>query len=431
MVSEKTIGKYTILEVLGKGATSTVYKCLDPFTKNIYALKMLDKDNDSKAFMHEAGLVGKLNHPSIAKICDAFEHEDCNCIVIEYVDGTTLEQFVHNKEKFLPTEEIVQIIFKCCLALDYAAKNNIIHRDVKPANIMYTKNKDIKITDFGASYITGTTSTQVLGVGSPAYMSPEQIQEESLDLRADIYSLGVVMYCMLTGMLPYDAENLPALIHKKITENPVPITKRRQDLDEELVRIIHKTLNREKNERYGDWADFAMDLAFWSKLRESKSNKTQTAQKTHTQVQDSERYNLIKSLDFFKKFNEAELLETIKICEWAKFEPNKTLIKEGEIGQSFFIIAEGQADVIKNDVTVATIGLGDCFGEISHLVPLKPRRTATVISKTDITLIKINGQRVHAAKPDIRLRFSESFIDILVQRLDKANMEIIRLKTKK
>lgn len=424
----KQIGKYNVISVLGRGATSTVYKCVDPFTNLIYAIKVIENDENNKTFLHEASLAGKLNHPSITKISDAFDYNGTNCLVIEYVDGTPLDKFAKDKPKLLPIDEVIQIIFKCCLALDYASKNNIIHRDIKPANILYTNSKDVKITDFGASFISDTTSTQIMGIGSPAYMSPEQIHEEHLDFRTDIYSLGVVMYCLLTGSLPYDAENLPSLISKKISEDPIHIRIKRSEVDNQLATIAHKAFHRDKKERYQEWADFAMDIANYSKNKEL-SKTAEEITPTGMAVQDSERYNLMHSLAFFSKFTEVELLETMKICEWGKLPKGKTLIKEGETGQSFFIIANGEAEVIINHIPVAILKTGDCFGEISHLVPLKPRRTATVNSASDVTLIKINGQKINSSNTNIRLRFSEAFIDILVARLDKANSETVRLKT--
>jgi serine/threonine protein kinase len=194
----KKIGKYEIIRQLGKGATSVVYEALDPFVNRHVAMKVVfpealgDKDHGRryrKLYVTEASLAGKLSHPHIVSIFDAVADDEASYIVMEYVDGTTLEQY-SRPEHLLPINKVIEIVFKCTKALDYAAKQGVIHRDIKPANIMLSGENDIKITDFGAAITGATETTQITGIGSPAYMSPEQVKEQQLTHQTDIFSLG-------------------------------------------------------------------------------------------------------------------------------------------------------------------------------------------------------------------------------------------------
>ena len=188
------IGKYQVIKKLGEGATSEVYLCHDPFANRDVAIKVVFPDSISdaenrnlfkKLFITEASLAGKLTHPHIVQIYDAVVDEGISYVVMEYVDGGTLEPHC-NPDALLPVEKIVEFTFKCSRALDFANRAGVIHRDIKPANILLHGETDIKISDFGSALITTSKVTQVSGIGSPAYMSPQQIKEHPLTLPTDI-----------------------------------------------------------------------------------------------------------------------------------------------------------------------------------------------------------------------------------------------------
>ncbi|HET6263407.1 MAG TPA: serine/threonine-protein kinase, partial [Usitatibacter sp.] len=230
------IGKYTILSELGQGASAVVYLAEDPFNDRKVAVKLAKQDADmgedeakrfEKLFLNEASLAGKLNHPNIVGVFDAVVEGDDRYIVMEYVPGGSLKKYC-TETNLLPVRQAVLVIFKMCRALDYAFQNGVIHRDIKPANILLSERDDIKISDFGTAKISHATHTQIDGfLGSPAYMSPEQINEEGPSVQTDIYSLGVVMYELLTGKLPFRAENAVSMINKILNEDPVPIVQLR------------------------------------------------------------------------------------------------------------------------------------------------------------------------------------------------------------
>src|SRR3977135_946256 len=218
---QEHLGKYPIVKQIGSGATSRVYLARDPFADRDVAIKVFLFDENinpqtermmHKAFLAEAALAGKLSHPHIVEILDAVVEPEHSYLVMEYVPGTTLEAH-SDVTNLLPLNKVVEIIFKCIRALEYAFQHGVIHRDIKPGNILLSGTGETKVSDFGASFQQrhGHETTQLTGVGSPAYMSPEQIRMEDITHQTDIYSLGVVMYRMLTGRLPYEANTQAGL----------------------------------------------------------------------------------------------------------------------------------------------------------------------------------------------------------------------------
>lgn len=213
-------------------------------------------------FLNEASLVGKLAHPHIVQIYDAVVAADLCYIVMEYVPGGTLEACC-TPGSLLPIERVVEIIFKCTRALDFAHRIGITHRDIKPANILFsgddTLSGDIKISDFGAAIVDAPERTQVSGIGSPAYMSPQQVRELALDHQTDIYSLGVVMYQLLTGQLPFQASSNYNIIYQIINTEPMPPSMLRREIPPVLDAIVARAMAKDTKARYPTWAAFAHD----------------------------------------------------------------------------------------------------------------------------------------------------------------------------
>ena len=210
-----SIGKYQLKKQLGKGASSTVYLATDTFTTLDVALKVIDVNvfrdpQRGKAartqFLNEASLVGKLSHPHIVTMMDAVVSDEESYIALEYVAGGNLVPFT-DAQHLLAIEQAIEIGFKCCGALDYAYRAGIVHRDIKPANILVVRGTEIKVADFGAALLHLSDTTQIVEIGSPAYMSPEQILGEALDVRTDIFSLGVVLYQIVAGERPFEGSD--------------------------------------------------------------------------------------------------------------------------------------------------------------------------------------------------------------------------------
>jgi serine/threonine protein kinase len=410
------IGKYDILSHLGEGASSVVYLAEDTFNDRKVAVKVAKTDAEmgeeeakrfERLFLNEASLAGKLNHPNIVGVFDAVVEGDQRYIVMEYVPGGSLKKYC-SETNLLPLRQAVLVIFKMCRAMDYAFQNGVIHRDIKPANILLSERDDIKISDFGTAKISHATHTQIDGfLGSPAYMSPEQINEELPSVQTDIYSLGVVMYELLTGKLPFRAENAVAMINRILNEDPVPIQTLRPDLPEKLVEIVAKAMHKDPKVRYANWFDMASDLA----------NTFPQLERYSHEISSTEKFNKLRSLPFFREFRDAELWEVLRGAVWENHARDQNLLLEGEVGQAFFIIVAGQVKVVKDGKLLNVLKEGDCFGEMAYLSGDRARRSASIISVSEVQLLKIQSSHLDSLSDGCQLRFNREFLRTLIERL--------------
>ncbi|MFA7240244.1 MAG: serine/threonine-protein kinase [Sulfuricellaceae bacterium] len=414
------IGKYPIIREIGRGSSGIVYLAQDPFNQREVALKLASPENITdpaeakrfrKLFLNEATLAGKLIHPNIVAVYDAVVDEDCSYIVMEYVKGETLKKYC-SAESLLPIGKVVAIIYKCCMALDFAHKHGVIHRDIKPANILLAQGGDIKITDFGVAQIASSQQTQMAGMlGSPAYMSPEQVRELPLTTQTDIYSLGVVLYEMLTGRLPFKAGSGYAMLTKILNEAPEPVSAFRQDVTQCLEEIVSRAMSKNRETRYKNWFDFAKDLA----------NEFVQLEKLHEDIGDKEKFNALRSLEFFRNFRDEQLWEVVRVSAWENFTPKRQVLLEGDIGHAFYIIVAGSVMVTKGGRLLNTLKTGDCFGEMSYINPDQAHRNATITAASALTLVKIKADLLEQLSEGCQLRFNRVFLKTLVERLSRTN----------
>lgn len=419
------IGKYQVVRKLGEGATSEVYLCHDPFASREVAIKVVfpdalgDDENRNlfrKLFITEASLAGKLTHPHIVQIYDAVVDEGISYVVMEYVDGGTLEPHC-NANALLPVERIVEIVFKCTRALDFANRAGVIHRDIKPANILLHGETDIKISDFGSALITTSMATQVSGIGSPAYMSPQQIKEHPLTLQTDIYSLGVVMYQLLTGQLPFQASNNFSMMYQITNVEPQPPSSLRPEIPPAADRIVRKAMQKELEQRYRDWDEFSDDLA-------AVIGSEQAARKD--EFADSEKFNILRDLPFFGDFGDAELWEVMRISSWEYCKPGKALMFDGQTGDFFCLLASGEVKVIKRGKLLNILNAGECFGEMAYISrETGSVRSADVVALSESRVITIHNEDLDRASDICRHKFDRAFMAILVDRLSLANTRLI------
>lgn len=419
------IGKYEIIRELGRGATSLVYLASDAFANRQVAIKLVrsdalgDKDHGKrfhKLFLTEASLAGKLSHPHIVSIFDAVADEDGSYLVMEYVEGGTLEPFTQ-PESLLPVNRVIEIIFKCCKALDYAHRHGIIHRDIKPANILLTGDTDIKISDFGAALTIAAETTQVSGIGSPAYMSPEQLQEFALNHQTDIFSLGVVMYQMLTGALPFKATNNYSMVYQIIHVDVPPPSMLRPEIPAAVDAIVRQALEKEIAKRFQTWEEFAQALA----------DTFNNLQKPEEVVPEAEKFNALRRLEFFRTFSDVDLWQVLRISNWARYSPNSSVIKEGDVGTAFYVIAAGEVKITKQGKLLNILRTGECFGEMAYLGRRLFQRTASVTSVNDITVIAVGADSLVQATESCKHAFNAAFLELLVGRLEAANTRLSQL----
>jgi serine/threonine protein kinase len=422
------IGKYPVVRHLGSGATSEVYLCHDPFTERDVAVKLVSATlfNDPergklyrKLFVTEASLAGKLQHPHICQIFDAVADDDAHYIVMEYVDGGTLEKYCV-PDSLLPIDKAVEIVFKCTRALEFAHKMGITHRDIKPANILYTGETDVKVTDFGAALISSGDSTQISAIGSPAYMSPQQVKEHPLDHRTDIYSMGVVMYHLLAGRLPFQASNNFSLIYQITNVEPAPPSSYRPEIPAALDAIVRRAMAKDLEQRYAEWEEFSLDLA--QVFRGEGIGRAAAA--SAQEFADSDKFESLKKLPFFAKFSDAEIWEVARMSAWRAAKAGEVLMKEGESGTYFCILAEGQIKVTKKNKLLNVLNAGECFGEMAYLQKQGNRRGADVTVMTDTKIISVPTEKLDKASDACRHHFDRAFMEILVERLTMANIRL-------
>ncbi|MGD9345130.1 MAG: serine/threonine-protein kinase [Candidatus Aminicenantes bacterium] len=263
------IGKYKIIGELGKGAMGIVYKALDPDINREVAIKLIrfdmvsedaEKDEASKRFIREAQSAGNLDHPNIITIYEVGKHDNQTFIVMQYVAGESLKEAISSGKRYSPLE-VVDLMTCLCDALEFAHQNKIIHRDIKPGNILLDKQGRPYLVDFGVARMEMSTMTQSgTIVGTPSYMSPEQIQGIKVDARADIFSLGVIIYEMLTGKRPFEGDHITTIVYKIMNEEPANIREMKKDLPEGFEHIIKKSLAKDPNQRYKNCKELAADL---------------------------------------------------------------------------------------------------------------------------------------------------------------------------
>jgi serine/threonine protein kinase len=419
------IGKYLVLQKLGAGATSEVYLCHDPFNARDVAVKVAvaqpggDAERarlQRKLFVTEASLAGKLQHPHICQIFDAASDEHSSYLVMEYVDGGTLEKHCR-PDALLSVERVLEIAFKCARALDYAQRLGITHRDIKPANILLSRQTDVKITDFGAALLASERG-QVMAIGSPAYMSPEQVKEQPLDHQTDIYSLGVVMYHLLTGRLPFHAESDFSLIYQITNVEPEPPAAYRPEIPAAVAAIVRRAMARERSERYREWGEFSADLTEVYRAPRAAAAPAQ-------QFADSEKFETLRKLAFFRRFSDVELWEVARLSTWRRAGPGELLMKEGEPGDFFCILAEGQVRVTRKGKLLNLLRAGQCFGEMAYLSSSRePLRGADVAVVSDASIISVSTPQLAHASDACRHHFDRAFLEILVERLTMANLRL-------
>lgn len=265
----KKLGKYKITGILGKGAMGIVYKALDPDIDRKVAIKtirfdLISDESESeeliKRFMREAQSAGKLTHPNIITIYDVGREKDMTYIVMQYIEGSSLQKMISSGEKF-STQDVIQLMDRICSALDYAHNNGIVHRDIKPANILMDKEGKPYIVDFGVARIETSTLTEAgTTIGTPSYMSPEQVMGKKVDRRSDIFSLGSILYELLTGRRAFQAQSITTVIYKIINEEPPALAEVKKGLPVGFEHIIGKALAKDPDERYKTCTQLAADL---------------------------------------------------------------------------------------------------------------------------------------------------------------------------
>lgn len=419
-----TIPGYRLLLEIGKGATGVVYKAESLRDKKIVAVKVLHpfsgrKPDFIQRLLREADLLKRLEHPNIVKGFDRGKIGDRHYFVMEYVEGRTLADLIHEKSA-LSEQEAARICLEVARGLDAAHARRILHRDIKPANIILTRDGMVKIMDFGLGRMESDTGLTIIGsiIGTPIYISPEQACGDiQLDIRTDLYSLGITLYHMLVGEPPFAECNTSLLLTKKITDAVPLIRTRKDDLSEQIGYIVHKLCAKDKKNRYANPGEAVRDLEKFlggklSPPAESPAVGEPAIARTKTLVRLSPKdiqNPILHSLVIEQKVPVASIV----------IGPQEVLFYEDDPTKEAYLMLSGRLEVIKAGRRIAEITeAGSFVGEMSTLLQIP--RTATIRALEKCVLLEVKEddfQDFLDSAPRINYHLSVS----LAQRLADTN----------
>ena len=410
------IGKYYVIHEVGRGSTGTVYLSHDPFYGRDVAIKLYHRTmgddaesrNARRMFMGEAHMIGKLQHPNVVPIYDAGEEDGHRYVVTEHVHGARTLSAYCRPGSLLPVDQVLQILYKCSKALHYAHSRGGVHRDIKPSNILLTQDGDVRIVDFGIALVSDSDISRLEGVaGSPAYMSPEQVQGRPLDARSDLYSLGAVMYEMLSGQRPFRAGALGKLLRQVVQSAPEPLREIRPEVPEDLEAVVLRALEKDPELRYRSGAEFAADLT-------RVHQKLRAAQPA---LDDEERFAVLRKLRFFHDFSHAEIREVMRAGCWAECQSGEAVLRASDSDDRFYVVVSGQVRVSRNGEAVGSVATGGCFGEAAFAEG--SRRDTVIEAEGPVTLLKVTATLLEQTSISCQLRFHKVFLRELIERLQR------------
>jgi len=416
--------RFESLERIGEGGMGEVFRGHDRFRDRVVAVKISRKRQDvqgwdarhEKLWLNEMRLAGKLRHPGIVEVFEAGSNDDFSFMVMEYVAGGTLRPHTEI-DKLLAPERIADIVFKAASALDYATTEGLLHRDVKPANILLDEQGAPRVSDFGSAYILTADETQISDVGTLPYMPPEHFSGKAPSVQTDIYALGVTAYQLLTGAYPFVGATPSAMIYHKMNGEDAPIASRRQGVPEGFAATIHRAIHRDQAKRFARWQDFLAALA--EALPQKGAAKVV--------LPESARYELFRRIGFFAEFAEAELWEAARIGTVRDLAEGETLFAEGSRESAIFLIERGELVVTRKGTPLNRAGAGDCIGEMAYIYEANPVRSASVHAASESGLIAFQPAALKSASERLQAAFARAFMRVLADRLKQANDRFLAL----
>ncbi len=395
----KRLGKYQVIEKLATGSMGVVYEGYDPIAERPVAIKVSlsehikDKQQArrfNELFVREAKTGSLLHHPNIMEVYDCGVDEGRHYIVMELVKhARTLKDYI-SEEELLSPEEALDLIIQCAEGLKYAHVEGVIHRDIKPANILVTEDMQIKIADFSIAFVTQQNFEMTMPtgfVGSPRYMSPEQVQEDIITQQTDLYSLGIVMYELLTGKHPFEAESFSRLIYKVVNENPPDPLVYKPNMQKNLASYILHALKKDPSKRFKSAAEMSKYLrrVFPSqkgkKLVEENVEPKSDVVLPMVSEQNLELLMMIQRLGIFSDLEEADLRLICNDCLRLNFNDGDLITQQGERDDGLYILFTGK-------LSIDDINVGDSFGEVACLSSMAHPTSIKSNGKTEVLQIK-------------------------------------------
>jgi serine/threonine protein kinase len=397
------LGPYRLIQPIEQGECGAVYRARNTMLNRDVAIKIvkLGERNLSNAnamrrlFMNEAKLAATLRHPNIVTIYDTVENFDVAFIVMESIyNGRSLHRHCKCEDDHLSIPEAIEIAAKCAYGLHHAHEQGVVHRDIKPRNILLDRGNEPRIVDFGLAVAMRTDATMayLLGAGTPLYMAPEQVMEETGSPQTDLFSLTVVLYELFTGRHPFAGKSLSEILTNVMKREAQPLSRLRADVPRPLEKIVTRGLSKQRANRYSTARDFAADLELVLDMYRESRSATRVRRKTE----------IARSLKFFSAFAAEEIREVTAQAAVQRFDKGQTLIAEGDVSSAFFFVLQGTVLVRHGRTSVALLKRGECVGEMAALTG-RPR-TASVVAPEPTISMMVPGQVLNETRPACRLK---------------------------
>jgi eukaryotic-like serine/threonine-protein kinase len=423
----KTIGRYKIEDQIGEGTYGVVFRGQDPLLKRDVAIKIPKIDIISPeqtyelgiAFYNEAQIAGNFTHTNIATVFDVGRDNEMDYLVMEFVPGRPVDDYFGDTG-IEDLEECLDIIHKCCVALDYVHFHGIIHRDIKPGNIMYNRPQGlVKLTDFSISHYL-ESKEHVKQAGTLVYMAPEHfIEAREITALTDIFALGSTMYKMLSGKRPFNGD-AKTLVDQILYESPTPLSEFRKDVSEEVSAIVEKAMAKQDEDRYQSALEFAADLKIaHNNLILERTKRTATV----SWPPELEYYTNFRQNDWFRYFSPDQIQQLLQIGSIKEVGDGQEIITEGDVSQEFFLLIEGQVMIMKKGVNINLLESGACFGDTS-LLGESTQRTASVKAVGYVILWSIDSNKIEKLSAENRSSLFKTLLGISMERLEELTGDV-------
>lgn len=410
--------RFDYIRRLGRGGMAEVYLARDRFHEREVALKIVrasqaggeERTQLEHLWLNEMRLAGRLKHPYILEVYEAGNEDGHSFLVMEFLSGGTLSSYT-SPDALLPPSRVADIVFKVSHALEYANTQGLLHRDVKPANVLLAADGTPKISDFGASYLLDEEHTQVIGVGTLPFMAPEHFEGAEPSVQHDIYATGVMAYNLLSGGFPHKSETQADLINEKLNAKPVPLSSRRQGLPPALVAAVELAIHRDRKRRFATWQAFreALAKAFPDLIAQSAT------------VSESARFETLRRIPFFADFSETQVWEAVRLGVPREFDSGAEVIAEGSDDTTLYVVESGDLEVIHRGVRLGRIPTGEAFGEIAFVEGTDRPRSASVRAVTPTVATTFTAEALKQASGSLQAAFGRAIIGLLVRRLIHSN----------
>jgi serine/threonine protein kinase len=354
-----------------------------------------------------------LSHPHIVSLYDVVADDDVCYVVMEHVPGGNLEALC-DPAHLLPVEQAVEIVFKCALALEHAHRLGALHGNLKATNVLVRGGTDIKVSDFCSGHGERYAAGNLPRGASLAYVAPEQLHGGVATHQTDIYALGMVLYRLLTGHHPFHGPTDVELARQIAESSPVVPSRYRPDLSPALEHVVLRALQRDRQARHATWSEFSAELVDAYRALEHCAGESS----------DTDRFNMLRSLSFFRDFRDVEIWETLRTARFRRFPPGRVIMREGDRGECFYVLTGGEVEVTRAGTSLDVLAPGDCFGEMLYFSQSSARRTTTITTLSPVSVLEVDSMALRLASAPCQVQFNKSFMRILIDRLTWANAKL-------